>query len=148
MNKAVLIYANWCGHCQMLKPKWEEAKKMLNHNVSVIEIEDSDPYKHDKIEMLNNELNGEQKVEVMGYPTLFKIQDNKLEYYQKEREPSQMSQFFNEGTEKQSIFKVAKLKSKSKAKSKRRKSRRRNKNLTKRMKQMKNKKSRKMNRKN
>lgn len=144
MNKAVLIYANWCGHCQMLKPKWDEAKTMLNERVSVIEIEDSDPYKNDKIDMLNNELNGSQKVEVMGYPTLFKIRDNKLEYYQKEREPLQMSQFFNEGTEKKrSIFKV----SKSKSKSKRSKSRRSNKNLTKRMKQKKNKKSRKFNRK-
>lgn len=148
MNKAVLIYANWCGHCQMLKPKWEEAKTMLNDNVSVIEIEDSDPYKHDKIEMLNNGLNGPQKVEVMGYPTLFKIRDNKLEYYQKEREPLQMSQFFNEGTEKRNIFSVSNKKSKSKAKSMRRKSRRRNKKLTKRMKQMKNKKTRRMNRKN
>lgn len=143
MNKAVLIYANWCGHCQMLKPKWDEAKTMLNERVSVIEIEDSDPYKNDKLEMLNNELNGSQKVEVMGYPTLFKIRNNKLEYYQKEREPLQMSQFFNEGTEKRSVFKV----SKSKSKSKRSKSRRNNKNLTKRIKQKKNKKSRKFNRK-
>lgn len=143
MNKAVLIYANWCGHCQMLKPKWDEAKTMLNERVSVIEIEDSDPYKNDKLEMLNNELNGSQKVEVMGYPTLFKIRNNKLEYYQKEREPLQMSQFFNEGTEKRTVFKV----SKSKSKSKRSKSRRNNKNLTKRMKQKKNKKSRKFNRK-
>lgn len=144
MNKAVLIYANWCGHCQMLKPKWEETKTMLNDRVSVIEIEDSDPYKQDKLQMLNNELNGTQKVEVMGYPTLLKIRDNKLEYYQKEREPLQMAEFFNEGSEKSKMFKVSKPKYKSKTK--RSKSRRRTKRLTKRIKQKKNKKSRKFNR--
>ena len=26
------IYADWCGHCNMLKPEWEKMKNMIKHN--------------------------------------------------------------------------------------------------------------------
>ena len=40
-NWIVLYYANWCGHCQMMKPEWNKAASMLanDDNVNVGEIE-------------------------------------------------------------------------------------------------------------
>ena len=143
MNKAVLIHANWCGICQALAPAWEEAKSLMNDNVSIIEIEYSDPYKVDKIKMLNDELNGNSQIEVHGYPTMFKINNNTIEYYQKERTPQEMAKFFN-NTPNNSFVSKQPIKRKSlrrKKLTKRLKQRR--KKLTKRMKQRKNNKSRK-----
>ena len=77
----VLIYANWCPHCQSMKPEWNEMKSRLGPMIETIEIEDSDFDKDMKMQTIeNNKLNGE-KIEVNGYPTMFKIQNGRPEYY-------------------------------------------------------------------
>ena len=37
----VLYYADWCGHCQTMKPEWQKVvNKMKNkNNVNVAEVE-------------------------------------------------------------------------------------------------------------
>ena len=45
----VLIYANWCPHCQSMKPEWNEMKSRLGPMIETIEIEDSDFDKDMKI---------------------------------------------------------------------------------------------------
>lgn len=73
------IYANWCGHCNSLKPEWYKMKKMLKHknkNIQFIEIEEGQQQKLDKLK------NRFPKLEINGYPTIFKITANKnIEYY-------------------------------------------------------------------
>jgi thiol-disulfide isomerase/thioredoxin len=77
----VLIYANWCPHCQSMKPEWNEMKRKLGPIIETIEIEDSDFDKDAKMQTIeNNKLNGE-KIEMYGYPTMFKIQNGRPEYY-------------------------------------------------------------------
>lgn len=77
----VLIYANWCPHCQTMKPEWNEMKNRLGSGIEIIEIEDSDFDKDVKISNIENtKLNGE-KIEVYGYPTMLKIHDGRAEYY-------------------------------------------------------------------
>lgn len=86
----VLIYANWCPHCQSMKPEWNEMKNRLGPMIETIEIEDADFDKDMKIKTIeNNKLNGE-KIEVNGYPTMFKIQNGHPEYYGGNRTASDM----------------------------------------------------------
>jgi len=116
MSKVVLIYANWCGHCDMLKPKWQSMKPLLSDKLSVVEIEDSDPFKHDKINELNSEINNEN-INVMGYPTLFKINRGEIEYYNDEREPETMAKFFNKDVESPKLKVIKSKKNKTMKKS-------------------------------
>ena len=86
----VLIYANWCPHCQSMKPQWNELKNQLGSTIETIEIEDSDFDKDIKLRNIeNNKLNGE-KIEVYGYPTMFKIKDGRADYYGGNRTASEM----------------------------------------------------------
>ena len=53
----VLIHANWCPHCQTMKPEWNEMKNKLGSIIETIEIEDSDSDKDIKImDIENNKL--------------------------------------------------------------------------------------------
>jgi thiol-disulfide isomerase/thioredoxin len=84
------IYANWCGHCMSLKPLWKEMKKKLRNmekskksKFVFIEIESS---KEDQGKLYVNDhylKNSPNKLDLQGgYPTLFKIIDGKLSYYE------------------------------------------------------------------
>ena len=77
------IYANWCGHCQDLKPVWAELKNVLsaNKNITMIEIEESEM--KEKMGALKNIC--KQDIDVAGFPTIVKICNKKVEYYQGER---------------------------------------------------------------
>ena len=45
------VYTDWCCHCQALKPKWEELKKiLLKGRVQTLEIEESETYKRAEFE--------------------------------------------------------------------------------------------------
>jgi thiol-disulfide isomerase/thioredoxin len=72
------VYANWCGHCQILKPEWAKFKQSIpNGRVQFIEIEESESAKRSNFE---NKMN--TKLNVNGYPTIFKINKKKpVEYY-------------------------------------------------------------------
>lgn len=80
-NAIVLVYADWCPHCQTMKPEWNEMKNRLGANIETIEIEDSDFDKDMKIrEIEDSKLNGEH-LEIFGYPTMFKIHNGRADYY-------------------------------------------------------------------
>lgn len=40
-NTVLLNHANWCGHCQMFKPEWEQFKNKGTSGLNVVEIESS-----------------------------------------------------------------------------------------------------------
>lgn len=62
-----LVYANWCGHCQALKPEWKSMKAQIAKNpklrnqCKIIEYESDSPIP-DNIKNI-----------VQGYPTIFSI---------------------------------------------------------------------------
>lgn len=93
-----LIYANWCGHCQSLKPEWETMKHDLIEKSEVqpyqiIEIEESDEDKEQKMNSINRRLIGD-KLKSDGYPTIFKINNDRIEYYEGGRTAKDIKEWF------------------------------------------------------
>lgn len=91
-----VIHANWCGHCQMLMPKWKIFKRELKNNkrVVIMEIEDGDHDKDQRIQRLNIKINDKNvRLQASGFPTIFKIQNGHLEYYNGNREPLALKQW-------------------------------------------------------
>jgi len=107
------VYAEWCGACQALEPKWEDMVNQLKGQKSnsfsepeqnikesiivnkdgtvleIIKIQDSeyDSYKSKYNDVLGN-------LEANGYPTIFRkklhIPESPIEYYQGDRSPDNM----------------------------------------------------------
>ena len=106
-NKPTLVvgklHANWCGHCVALRPEWAKMKKMLNNvrntfNVVFEEIEQA--HEAHKVKRINNthlSRSSNKLATQGGYPTLFKIKDGKLEYYNGERYAAPMAKWFSGG---------------------------------------------------
>ena len=76
-NKArlTLYYADWCGFCKQIKPKWFNIKQKLNNqNINGIQIE-------------MNEINGDENYEkieqlnIEGYPTIILFKNNNSKHY-------------------------------------------------------------------
>jgi hypothetical protein len=96
-----LIHANWCGHCQALKPEWHKMKNEMkmgnkNRNFHFVEIEDSDIMKEKKINNINKKLKG-KKIVINGFPTIFKIEGGDVKYYGGEREARSLKNWFTTG---------------------------------------------------
>lgn len=83
------IYANWCAYCVQLKPLWDKMKSELrnkeksnNCNFVFIEIESSQEEKGKSYVNERYLKKSPHKLDLQGgYPTLFKIIDGKLSYY-------------------------------------------------------------------
>ena len=81
----VLYYAEWCGHCQTMKPEWNKVVKKLkknNNNVNIAEIESN------HIDTLVN------KPKIQGFPTI-KMYNNGKEVanFEDERVADKMENF-------------------------------------------------------
>lgn len=80
------IYANWCGHCNALKPHWEKMKSDLKNNpIEIVEIEDSEVARLTAFKKKHG-------IQINGYPTIFKIL-GKVEYYNGPRDAKSIKQW-------------------------------------------------------
>jgi hypothetical protein len=121
------LHANWCIHCKSLKPEWAKMKKILSKTKGkyrFVSIEQSKEA-HD-LERLNKYLGlveDEKKVQMKeGYPTIFKVVDGVVEYYNGPRMTQNLVNWVKEtsgGTRKRSIVKRSTLKKQNTNKSKR-----------------------------
>ena len=121
-----LVYAKWCPHCTAMKPQWDIMKSKLRPNCRVVEIEDSDYDKQTKLDNLNNDIKSDEKLQIHGYPTMFKINNGKVDYYNGSRDSTSMESFFNGPKQMK--------KSKTQKKNKTKKGKKSKKNKTKKMK--------------
>ena len=80
------LHANWCIHCKSLAPEWAKMRKILSKTKDkyrFVSIEQSKEARD--LERLNKYLGlveDEKKVQMKeGYPTIFKVVDGVVEYY-------------------------------------------------------------------
>lgn len=76
------LYMNGCGHCESLKEPWSEMESKIGGKIKVEKIESAEI--EDRLVKLN-EKHGSDVAVQGGYPTIFKIQNKKVEYYNGER---------------------------------------------------------------
>jgi thiol-disulfide isomerase/thioredoxin len=82
------IYANWCGYCQMMQNDWEKMKTDLAKGGSfeIMDIEQKNEVDH--VNAVNEKYLKKSVTKVAlqgGYPTVFKIKNGKLSYFNGER---------------------------------------------------------------
>jgi hypothetical protein len=96
-----IIYSNACHHCITLLPKWKRMKTNIKTKIRLNQIKDPmyleiDADNISKLNDFNNE-NRERlgkDITYSGFPTVFKIYGNNIEYYEGSREPKAMETFF------------------------------------------------------
>lgn len=104
------IFAHWCGHCQTLLPEWKKlvhvikTKQKINSksNTKYVFIEIEQSQQDAKITRINNTYLKEPHQSKLalqgGFPTLFKITDGKLEYYNGPRTYLEMLNWYTSHT--------------------------------------------------
>lgn len=106
------IYANWCGHCQHLKPEWNKMKTSIRNklktlqNVAVRFVEIEQNQEEQKVGKINRVYlkNSDKKLSMQdGYPTLFRIHGGQVEYFQGGRSAEEMEKFYLKNGENQSV---------------------------------------------
>lgn len=80
----VLVFAEWCGHCQQLKPTWNEMKEeILLKQPDEFEFKEiEDIHQPTQLEELKRQLlNTDETIEVNGYPSIGGIKNGKYYSY-------------------------------------------------------------------
>lgn len=96
-----IIYSTNCYHCVELLPKWKKMKKNIKNRTELnkikyptyLEIEANNMNKLNNFNNINRGRLGKD-VTYSGFPTVFKIYGNNIEYYESSREPIAMENFF------------------------------------------------------
>ena len=94
-----LLYADYCRYCHELVPIWNEMytnieNKSYNPRPKYKIIEKSNLGELEKFNDKNSKLLKGERVKYDGFPTLFKINNGKIEYYTGSREPVLMEKWF------------------------------------------------------
>jgi len=90
----VLIYADWCGHCQALRPVWDKMIEQIDENkYDVIEINSDN--QDEGIDKLKSKYQLDD-VQVNGYPTIGSIKNNQFSPYNSERNIEELMKWANE----------------------------------------------------
>jgi thiol-disulfide isomerase/thioredoxin len=92
----ILYYANWCPHCQTMKPEWNKFTDKLKNNksVNVAEVESE----------FMDSISPEHKNNMQGYPTIVGCnQGKKIADYNGPRTSDDMIKFANSNNKTNSI---------------------------------------------
>jgi hypothetical protein len=122
------IFANWCGHCNSVKPEWITMVKSIEHKVKNKEYDEPlfAPFEHTHLDLLSkfNQQNSlyldKKTVTYSGFPTLFKIQQGKISYYDGERNAAAMENWFMSGNKPKVVGRLRATKGTHKKKIRRR----------------------------
>ena len=85
------VYATWCGHCVELTKIWPQVIKgvksssPLKNSVRFVSIEEKGLDNKLKHFYKKYHISENEKIKVNGYPTIFKIKDGSITYFDGER---------------------------------------------------------------
>lgn len=89
MTVLIKLYANGCIYCQKMLPEWNKLKAIIGKRATIVEVEHNDLMKpNNELEKLNLELT--TPIEAQGYPTIAKIKNKIVEYYNGDRTAKDM----------------------------------------------------------
>lgn len=89
------LYMNGCGHCESLKEPWSKMESKIGGKIKVEKIESAEM--EDRLAKLNKEHDSDVAIQG-GYPTIFKIKNKKVEYYNGERTADALIKWAKEST--------------------------------------------------
>jgi hypothetical protein len=100
-KKTLLIgkmYANWCGHCNTLKPEWAKMEGEIRQmpqmrHIAFIAIEESEKNKLNKFKSNPKYAS----LTVSGYPTIFSHNGQGFNYYRGQRDANSLKQWVMNG---------------------------------------------------
>lgn len=108
------LWAKWCPHCISLIPAWNDMKNQIKKKTGFLpkymETEEGEIHKIDEYNQSHSD--GQLIDKARGYPTIYKIQGGKIEYYDGERTGPEMVHWMMSGIKKGG--KSKKLKSRKK----------------------------------
>jgi thiol-disulfide isomerase/thioredoxin len=92
-----LFHADWCGHCQSLKPEWKKFQETIiqqkgSKPIKIVTMEESDKGKQTFIDEINKGIIG-KPLEINGFPTIVKQEGGKLEYYSGKRDSESLTKW-------------------------------------------------------
>ena len=88
------IFADWCGHCESMKPAWKKLKKYMKNKWIAVSIEDKQQER--RVPNINRLLSPVPALELAsGFPYIFKIVNHKLETYDGSRDFESMKNWLN-----------------------------------------------------
>ena len=96
------LWAKWCPHCISLIPAWNDMKNQIKKKTGFLpkymEIEEGEIH---KIDDFNKKNQGRVAIDkAKGYPTIYKIQGGRIEYYGGERNSQAMADWMMSGIKK------------------------------------------------
>ncbi len=90
-KKLVLFYADWCGHCNKIKPIWEEAANHVNKNKN----NENKMIKVNCGEGSNKDQEIMKKYKIDGYPTIIKFINGTPQVYNGDRDADSFKDIFS-----------------------------------------------------
>ena len=94
------IYADWCGYCQMMQDDWDNLKRDLGENKKIEFVDDIEQKNEtDRVNDVNEKYLKKSPLKLSlqgGYPTIFKIKNGKISYFNGERRYDVMKRWFLE----------------------------------------------------
>ena len=82
----IKIHANWCPHCINMIPEWNKLKSSFKVQANKTEVFDVEEQQLHKLELLNKKYALQEPVSYKGFPTIVKVHNGKVEYFEGSRD--------------------------------------------------------------
>lgn len=120
----IKVHANWCPHCINMRPEWNKLKSSLKFKQIKPKVFDIEEQQLHKLELLNKKYALQEPVSYKGFPTIVKVHNGKVEYFEGSRDAKNILSWLY--TNVKSMDKKTKKKSKKNKKRKNRTNKRKN----------------------